>query len=127
VPEALTLYRLHGAHGAMSNLKRAYGFHSQVQIDFARRYGKQIGIDEAEARRRAAAFVFGRAQAAFWRRQLDVVRDLCDLAREMGFSNAHFESLRRKACRPGAALIYRVKDALDRIRRRHADTQGAPN
>jgi glycosyltransferase involved in cell wall biosynthesis len=120
VPEALTLYRLHGAHGAMGNLKRAYGFHSQVQLDFVRRYGAEVGVDEAEARRRAAAFILGRAQAAFWRRQLGVVRDLCDLAGEMGFSNAEFARLHRRAARPGAAWVYRIKDALDHWRRRGA-------
>jgi glycosyltransferase involved in cell wall biosynthesis len=126
VPEALTLYRLHGAHGAMSDLKRAYGFHSRVQLDFVRRYGAEIGMDQAEARRRAAAFVLGRAQAAFWRRQLGLVRDLCDLARELGFADAQFESLRRKARRPGAAWLYRAKDALDRIRgSRGSPGQGA--
>jgi len=115
VPEPLTLYRRHGGHGAMGDLKRAYGFHSRVQIDFARRYGWEVGVDEAEARRRAAAFVLGRAQAAFWRRQMGVVRDLCDLADELGFADAAFASLRRKARRPGAAWIYRTKDALERL------------
>jgi glycosyltransferase involved in cell wall biosynthesis len=118
VPEALTYYRQHGAHGAMGNLKKAYGFHSQVQIEFVRRYGSQIGVDEADARRRAARFLLGRAQAAFWRRQLNTTVELCDLAVELGVADAHFTALRRRAAMPGAAWTYKAKDALDRLLQR---------
>jgi glycosyltransferase involved in cell wall biosynthesis len=117
VAEPLTLYRVHGAHGAMGNLKRAYGFHSRVQIDFARRYGAEVGVDEAEAHRRAAAFILGRAEAAFWRRQFPVVKDLCDLARELGFHDGRFAEVEAKIARP--AWMYQIKDAVDRVTRRH--------
>lgn len=113
VPEPLTFYRLHGAHGAMGNLKRAYGFHSKVQIDFVRRYGHEFNLTEADARRRAAAFVLGRAQSAFWRRQMTAVRDMCELARELEFHDGRFADLERKAARP--AWMYRCKDAVDRL------------
>jgi glycosyltransferase involved in cell wall biosynthesis len=116
LPEALTYYRVHGAHGAMGNLKRAYGFHSRVQMDFAKRYGVEVGVDESAARQRAAKFVLGLAEAAFWRRQFPVVKDLCDLARELGFHDERFAGLESKIARPG--WMYAVKDALDRWRGR---------
>ena len=96
IPEPLTLYRLHGSHGAMGNLQRAYGYHSQVQIDFVRRYGKEYGITEAQAKIRAANFIFGRAKAAFWRRQFPIAKDLCRLARELEIYDDRFAKLRRK-------------------------------
>lgn len=116
VPEVLTLYRVHGEQGAMADVRRAYGFHARVQMDFVRRYGKEVGVDEAEVRRRAARFLFGRAEAAYWRREMRVVRALCDLAEELGVGGEEFELLRRRARWPG--WVYRVKDALDRWRRR---------
>ncbi len=116
VPEPLTLYRLHGAHGAMGNLPRAYGFHSRVQIDFTKRWGHEIGIDETEARRRASAFVRGRAEAAFWRRDFDTIRQLCDLGIEIGHEPAWYERMRSKAS--GPVWMYRLKDRLDRLRKK---------
>ncbi len=113
LPEPLTLYRLHGGHGAMGNLRRAYGFHCRVQIDFVQRYGGEFGIDEAEARRRAAGFLFGRAESAFWQRDFKTVKGFCELATELGVSDERFEALGRKSSRP--AWVYRLKDGLDRL------------
>ncbi len=124
VPKPLTYYRLHGAHGAMGNLKRAFGFHCRVQMDFAERYGQERGITVEDARRRAAAFLLGRAEAQFWQRNLAVARDLCDLAEELGVSDARFAVLKQRAARP--RWVYRAKDAIDRmlggVRPRRGDT-----
>ena len=114
VAEPLTLYRIHGSHGAMGNLARAFGFHCRVQMDFVKRYGQEIGIDEAEIKRRVAKFLYGRAESAFWQRQLETSRKLVALARELGVGDGRFDALEKKASRP--AWLYRVKDALDRFR-----------
>ena len=108
-------YRLHDSNIAMSegNVKKAYGYHCRVQLDFARRYGGEVGVDEREARQRAAAFLLGRAEASFWRRQLKVALDLCDLAAELGLSDRRFDAVRRRASRP--AWLYRLKDSADRL------------
>jgi glycosyltransferase involved in cell wall biosynthesis len=113
VPQPLTLYRLHGAHGAMGNLKKAYGFHCRVQFDFVSRYGDEIGIDKAEARRRAAAFLLGRVQAAFWRRQMDIARGLCELARELEVDDRRFDDWEKRSSRP--IWVYTIKDTFDRL------------
>ena len=113
--QPLLSYRLHGGNHAMAgaNLKRTYGFHCRVQMDFARRHGAGIGVDGDTARCCAANFLFGRAEAAFWRRELEIARQLCDLANELELRDARFEELRRKAARP--AWLYRVKDGFDRV------------
>jgi glycosyltransferase involved in cell wall biosynthesis len=116
VAEPLTLYRLHGAHGAMGNLPRAYGFHSRVQIDFAKRWGHEIGIDEAEARRRASTFVRGRIDAAFWRRDFETARKLCELGIEIGHEPQWYEQMLARLSRP--VWMYKLKDGLDRLRGR---------
>ncbi|MEX2213434.1 MAG: glycosyltransferase [Phycisphaeraceae bacterium] len=113
IAEPLTMYRMHGSHGAMGNLARAFGFHCRVQIDFVRRYGSAIGIDDAEIKRRVAKFLGGRAESAFWQRQFETSRKLCDLARELGADDGRFAAIRRKASRP--VWIYRMKDAVDRL------------
>jgi glycosyltransferase involved in cell wall biosynthesis len=115
--EPLLRYRLHGGNHAMAaaNLKRTYGFHCRVQMDFARRHGARIGVDEASAKRSAAAFLYGRAEASFWRRELEVARQLCDLADELQLNDPRFADLRRKASRP--AWLYAAKDWVDSLRR----------
>jgi hypothetical protein len=114
VPEPLTLYRLHGGHGAMGNLKKAYGFHSRVQLDFARRCGHETGITEDMAKEKVRAFLFGRAESMFWKRELKVARELIELARELGVSDARFDELDQRATKP--RWMYRMKDGLDRVR-----------
>jgi len=113
VAEPLTYYRLHGGHGAMGNLKRAFGFHCRVQMAFAERYGEAHGLSMEAAKRRAANFLFGRAEAQFWQRRLTVARDLCDLAAELGVSDNRFAALRKRASIP--RWVYRAKDAMDRL------------
>jgi glycosyltransferase involved in cell wall biosynthesis len=113
VAEPLTLYRVHGAHGAMGNLKRAFGFHCRVQMDFVKRYGDQIGIGEAEIKKRVVNFVAGRAESMFWQRDFDKARDLCELARELDVYNDRFAAIEAKASRP--AWLYKAKDAVDRV------------
>ena len=112
---ALLRYRFHSGNNAMApaNLKQTFGYHCRVQIDFARRYGHELGIDEAEARRRAASFLLGRAQALFWQRQLDAAGQLCELAEELGFFDDHFAKVERNASRP--AWLYKFKDGMDRL------------
>lgn len=118
ISQPLTLYRLHGGHGAMGNLRRAYGYHSRVQIDFVRRYGSEYGINEAQAKIRAGNFIFGRAKAAFWRRQFTVAKDLCGLARELEVSDDRFAKLRRRMfLRP--AWMYKAKDHIDQLTSKH--------
>lgn len=116
VPEPMTLYRIHGAHGAMGNLKRAFGFHCRVQLDFVKRYGQLIGVSEENIRGRVKRFVFGRAESAFWQRRLKTSRELCELAQELDVYDDQFTQLKRKASRP--AWIYKLKDRLDRMRGR---------
>ena len=113
LPTPQLRYRLHGGNHAMApaNLKRTYGYHCRVQMDFARRWGRELGIDDAEAKRRAAQFLHGRAEAAFWRRELTTSQQLCTLATELGISDERFDTLARKASRP--AWMYRFKDAID--------------
>lgn len=111
IAEPLTRYRLHGGHGAMGNLRRAFGYHCRVQMDFVDRYGAELGIDRTEAKRRAAQFILGRATAAFWRRQMDTAKDLCGLAQELGLYDQAFAQLERKSSR--WIWLYRVKDTLD--------------
>lgn len=108
-------YRLHDSNIAISpgSMKLAYGYHCRVQIDFVRRYGHEIGIDESEAKRRAAAFLLGRVESNFWKRQFQIARDLCDLARELQLYDAHFTEFERRARRP--MWIYHLKDQFDRI------------
>ncbi len=113
VPEPMTLYRMHVAHGAMGNLKRAFGFHCRVQLDFIERYGESIGVSEADIRERVRTFLFGRAESAFWQRQLKISQELCDLAGELDVSDDRFADLYRKASRP--AWMYRIKDGVDRM------------
>jgi len=115
IPESMLRYRLHDSNISMSegNIKQAYAYHCQVQIDFVRRYGHELGIDETEAKRRAAAFLFGRAESAFWQREFPKVKDVCDLAREMGLYDERFADLNQKSSRP--AWIYKVKDRVDQI------------
>ncbi len=114
VPEPLTLYRLHGGHGAMGNLKKAYGFHCRVQMDFTQRYGEAFNLTPDDGRDRARAFLYGRAASLFWQRQLRQCRDLCELATELGLADARFAELAKKASRP--AWLYRLKDRVDRLR-----------
>jgi len=111
IAQPLTFYRLHDSHGAMGNLQRAFGFHARVQLDFARRWGQELNIDAAEARRCVTEFLHSRAEALFWQRKLDVAGQLCALAEELGVADARFAKLARKAARP--VWLYRVKDAVD--------------
>jgi glycosyltransferase involved in cell wall biosynthesis len=113
VPEPLTLYRFHDQHGAMGNLKRAFGFHCRVQMDFVARWGRDVGVTEADATRRAAAFLYKRAESAFWQRDMDNCTALCDLAAELSFDDDRFVKLKHKAARP--RWMYRIKDQMDRM------------
>jgi len=116
IPEPLTLYRVHGGHGAMGNLARAFGFHCRVQLDFVKRYGHEIGIDEAEVKRRVAHFLGGRAESMFWQRQFGDAKKLCALAKELGVHGERFAAVEKKASRP--VWMYRVKDWVDGMRGR---------
>jgi glycosyltransferase involved in cell wall biosynthesis len=111
--EPLLKYRLHSGNIAMSdgNLKRAFGYHCRVQLDFARRYGREIGVDRAEALRRVGNFLYARAESHFWQRRFKITRELCDLACELGVGDQRFAALSRRAARP--AWLYKVKDWLD--------------
>ncbi len=115
LPTPQLQYRLHGGNNAMTptNLKRTYGYHCRVQMDFVRRWGQELGIDDAEAKRRAARFLHGRAEAAFWRRELSTSQQLCALASELNCSDERFERIARKASRP--VWMYRFKDAIDHL------------
>lgn len=113
VPQPLVAYRVHGAHGAMGNLKRAFGFHCRVQLDFVKRYGDEIGVSDEEIRRRVVEFLAGRAESMFWQRRFDQARDLCELARELEVYNERFAAIEKKASRP--AWVYKAKDTMDRL------------
>ena len=113
VAEPLTLYRIHGGHGAMGNLARAFGFHCRVQMDFVKRYGSEVGIDEVEIKRRVANFLGGRAESAFWQRQFETAKKLCELAKELGVHGPRFEAVEKKVARP--VWIYQLKDRVDRL------------
>ncbi len=113
VADPMTMYRLHGAHGAMGNLPRAFGFHAQVQIDFAKRHGESLGLTEADGRSKAAAFLWGRADSAFWQRELQTAHSLCEVAEELGVADLRFEELKRKASRP--SWMYAAKDRIDQM------------
>jgi glycosyltransferase involved in cell wall biosynthesis len=115
VAEPLLRYRLHGGNIAISegSMKKAYGYHCRVQMDFVARYGHEMGIDDAEARRRAANFLFNRAESHFWQRKFDMARQLCDLADELGVRDGRFASVERRASRP--LWVYKVKDKVDQL------------
>ena len=108
-------YRFHAGNNAMApaNLKHTFSYHCRVQIDFARRYGHELGVNEADARRRAAAFLLGRAQALFWQRQLMAAKQLCELAKDLDFFDDNFAKVEQKASRP--AWLYKFKDGMDRL------------
>ncbi len=116
LPMSLLRYRFHSGNIAMSkgNIKRAFGFHCKVQMDFAKRWGHEIGVDENKAREYVATFLHNRATSCFWKRELDTCGELCDLAGELGVSDARFMELKSKAEKP--AWLYQVKDAVDRLR-----------
>ena len=113
VPKALTMYRLHGGHEAMGNLARVFGFHCRVQIDFAKRHGQELGISEEDARQRAAKFLYGRADSAFWQRQLEPAAAMCQMALELDLYDDRFAQLHKRASQP--SWIYRLKDKFDRL------------
>ena len=113
IPEPLTYYRLHDSHGAMGNLPRAFGFHCRVQLDFVKRHGEELGIGEDRAREKVAAFIAGRAESAFWQRNLDTARALCDVAGELGIHDERLDDLRRRLARPD--WMYKIKDGVDRV------------
>ena len=113
IPEPLTLYRVHGGHGAMGDLAKVFGFHCKVQIDFAKRHGQELGITDEDARGRAARFLFGRAESAFWKRQLETASRLCDVAQELGFFDQKFDELKKRASQP--SWLYGIKDKWDRL------------
>lgn len=117
--EPLTHYRLHDAHGAMGNLPRAYGYHCRVQLDFATRWGDDVGVTLDDARGFAGAFLEGRAESAFWQRRFDQVRLFAKLASELGVETAGMASLARRASRP--TWPYKLKDGIDRFLGRTAD------
>lgn len=112
--EPLTCYRRHDAHAAMSNPARAYGFHCRVQMDFVRRWGERIGINADQSRRFAGDFLYSRAASAFWRRDFQLVRALCELAHELEISHRRLDELRRKSERP--MWLYKCKDLWDKWR-----------
>lgn len=122
VPKPLTLYRMHGSDSAMANLRKVFSYHCRVQIDFAARHGPKIGITQDQARKLAADFLFGRTESVFWRRDLETVKGLCELARELGISDDRFQSLEARASRP--AWQYRLKDQLDSWLGRSRNTKG---
>jgi len=116
VPEPMLRYRFHDGNNAMSkdNIKTAFGYHCRVQIDFVQRYGDEVGVDEDEAKRRVANFLFNRSEAHFWQRKFDICRQLCDLAKELGVHDKRFAFLEEKSSRP--AWLYKAKDQIDRLR-----------
>ncbi len=116
LPVSLLRYRFHSGNIAMSkgNIKRAFGFHCKVQMDFAKRWGGEIGVNEQQAREYVATFLHSRATSCFWKRELDTCGELCDLAGELGVSDDRFKELKEKAQKP--AWMYHVKDAVDRWR-----------
>ncbi|MAE68070.1 MAG: hypothetical protein CMJ18_27790 [Phycisphaeraceae bacterium] len=116
--QPLLRYRLHDANHAMSleGLKRTFGFHCRVQMSFVERFGRDLGIGAEDGKAKAARFLHGRAESHFWKRQLEVTRQLCDLARELDLHDERFMELERRAAKP--AWIYRLKDGLDCLLRR---------
>lgn len=113
IPEALTFYRQHDTHGAMGNLKQAFGYHCQVQRRFAKQFGTLVGVNDQSIDGIIADFLFGRAESAFWRRELSTAKGLCELAREQDVFEPRFEELLRKASRP--AWLYTIRDRLGRL------------
>ena len=113
ISQPLTLYRVHGGHGAMGDLAKVFGFHCKVQIDFAKRHGEALGISEEDARRRAAKFLWGRAESAFWKRHLETASRMCDVAQELGFFDEKFADLKKRASQP--SWLYGIKDKFDRL------------
>lgn len=111
--EPLTWYRLHDAHGAMGNLPRAYGYHCRVQLDFAKRWGDDVGVTAEDAQRHAGAFLEGRAASAFWQRRFDQVRLFAKLSSDLGVETAAMTSLARRASHP--SWPYKLKDRIDRF------------
>jgi hypothetical protein len=77
IPQTLTFYRQHDAHGAMGNLKQAFGYHCRVQRSFVEQFGEQIGVNDKDINSIIGDFLFSRAESAFWRRDLKVARGLC--------------------------------------------------
>ena len=82
-------------------------------MDFIKRYGDEVGIDETEIKKRIVNFVAGRAESMFWQRDFEKARDLCELARELDVYNDRFAAIEKKATRP--AWLYKAKDAVDRL------------
>ena len=115
IPTPLLRYRFHAGNIAMTrdNIQRAYRYHCNVQLDFVRRYGREIGVDDAEARRRVRNFLHERAESHFWQRKFDITKKMCELAREFEVYDDAFASLDSRAARP--AWLYRAKDAVDRL------------
>ncbi|MCC5830805.1 MAG: glycosyltransferase family 2 protein [Phycisphaeraceae bacterium] len=126
IPEPMLRYRLHDGNIAMSqgNIKRAYGFHCRVQLSFARRYGSEIGVNEAEAKKRVANFLDQRAESFYWQRKLDLCRQMCELAEEMAVADGRFDQWRQRASRP--AWLLKAKDWLDRLRKGRANQAVGP-
>ena len=108
----LTRYRMHDSQNAMGYLSRAFRFHCRVQMAFAERHCQDIG-GLAVGRDAARQFLLGRTKAHYWKRQLSIVRELCDLADELQLSNEEFSHLRRLSKVP--MWLLRTKDSLDRL------------
>lgn len=115
IQDPLLLYRLHGGNIAMTdgNIKKAYGYHCRVQIDFVRRYGKELGLTHDDAIKRVSNFLYARANSFFWQRRFKIARQMCELAGELQARDARFEEIERKTTRP--EWVYRVKDKLDKM------------
>lgn len=115
IPTPLLRYRFHAGNIAMTkdNIQRAYRFHCNVQLDFARRYGHEFGVDNAEAKRRVRHFLHERAESHYWQRKFDITKKMCDLAREFEVYDDAFAALDVRAGRP--AWLYKAKDAVDRL------------
>ncbi len=113
VSRPLTQYRQHAQQTGMSDLARVFRYHCQVQMAFVDRWGTQLGWDSTTGRDAAQAFLLSRCESLYWQRKLELVRKLCGLATELGFTDPRFLSLKRRASRPRWLLS--AKDTWDRI------------
>ncbi len=113
VNRPLAQYRVHANQTGMSDLARVFRYHCQVQMAFIDRWGSQLGLDSTVGRDAAQAFLLGRCESLYWQRKLELVRKLCGLATELGFTDSRFLSFKRRASRPRWLLS--AKDTWDRI------------
>ena len=116
IPDVLTYYRVHANQTGMDNLPRVFGYHCRVQIDFADRFGKYLGLADDAGRRAAREFLLGRVESLYWQRELTVARQLCTLATELGLADERINALHRRCRRPKSLL--KIKDWIESGRSR---------